>query len=60
MVSPRGWGGPPARRPWEEAESAQRQRDIERTLTAVSAKDVQLAERRREQERLFAELTLGG
>ena len=42
----------------EEVEQAQRQREVERTLTAISAEDVQLALKRRQQDRLMQELLL--
>jgi hypothetical protein len=41
----------------EEAEHAQRQREIERTLTALTPEDVTLAQQRRESDRRFAALT---
>ena len=41
-----------------EAEQAQRQREIARAATEVTAEDVALAERSRQQQRMFAELTL--
>ena len=53
-----GLGRPTGPTTVEEAETAQRQREVERTLTAVSAEAVALAQRKREQDRMFAELTL--
>ena len=42
----------------EAVEQEAAKRDIDRALTAISADDVQRAQRAREQQRLFAELTL--
>jgi hypothetical protein len=42
----------------EEAEQAQRQREVERAATAVTEADVQLAQRQRQQDRTFAELAV--
>ena len=41
----------------EEAEQAQRRREVERTKTALTAEDVALAQQRRESDRRFAALT---
>jgi hypothetical protein len=53
-----GLGRPSGPATVEEAERAQRQREIEQASTALTPEDVALAQRAREQQRLFAELTL--
>ena len=42
----------------EAVEQEMRQREIEREATALTAEDVELAQRKRQQDRMFAELTL--
>ena len=56
-ASPRGWGGPPARRPWKRWSRRRSKREIDRTLTALTPEDVRLAEERRQSDRTFAALT---
>ena len=53
-----GLGRPSGPATVEEAEQAAARREIDRTLTAISHDDVQRAQRRREQERVMAELLL--
>jgi hypothetical protein len=52
-----GLGRPTGPSTVEEAEHAQRQREIERTLTALTPEDVELAQQRRASDRRFAALT---
>jgi hypothetical protein len=51
-----GLGRPTGPTTVAEVEQEQVKREIERTLTALSADDVQHAQRKREQDRVFAEL----
>jgi hypothetical protein len=52
-----GLGRPTGPTTVEEAEHAQRQREVERARTAITAADVELAHRQRESDRTFAALT---
>ena len=53
-----GLGRPTGPTTVDDAERAQRQREMERISTAITAEDVALAERSRQQQRMFAELAL--
>jgi hypothetical protein len=53
-----GLGRPSGPTTAAEAEQAARQREVERVRTALTPEDVALAERRRQQDRTYAELLL--
>ena len=53
-----GIGRPTGPTTVEAVEQDRRQREVERASTAITEADVALAERSRQQQRMFAELTL--
>ena len=53
-----GLGRPSGPATVEEAEQAQRQREIARAATVLTEEDVALAQRQRQQDRMFADLAL--
>ena len=53
-----GLGRPVGPTSVEEVEHEQRQQEIERAATAITEADVQMAQRRRQQDRTFAELAV--
>ena len=53
-----GLGRPQGPATIEAVESEQRRREVERAAAVITAEDVALAQRAREQQRMFAELTL--